>query len=94
MACQGALVVETLVNRGLVDQAFILEMVKDIDCQEKHDGDLDNMICRLCSFKAEDCDFQSIGKIDYAEPCGGYRLLRILKTSGYITVADLEAGFR
>lgn len=98
MACQGALVVERLVSRGLVNQALILELGVerggDADYRGKHDGDLDNMICRYCSFKAEDCDFQSSKMMDAAEPCGGYRLLRVLKTSGYLTIADLEAGLR
>ena len=94
MACQGAVVVENMVRRGLIDQALIMELGRDTNYREKHEGDLDDMICRYCSFKTEDCDFQSTEKIDDAEPCGGYRLLRILKTSGYITVDDLEAGFR
>lgn len=94
MACQGALIVENLLIRGLVDQAFIMELGIDTNYQGKHDNDLDDMVCRYCSFKAEDCDFQSAEKIPDAEPCGGYRLLRILKTSGYVTVADLEADFR
>lgn len=90
LACQGARVVEQLVERRKLDIAELPRDGKDPRLWKKHDAVLDASLCQHCLFKREDCDFQSESPPPHAEPCGGYMLLALLKENSIITPLDLE----
>jgi hypothetical protein len=82
LACQAALVVVELANSGRLDMGALSVFNKGVDDCWQHDRDLDKTVCSQCSFWKEDCDFQSEENWDHAEPCGGYKVLSLLKTTG------------
>jgi hypothetical protein len=90
LACRGALVVIELLRQGRLDINMLPELNRDIISWGKHDADLDAAVCRRCSFREEDCDFQSEENKYNANPCGGYRLLNLLKMTGFNITADFE----
>ena len=90
LACQGAQVVHSLLKRGLLYPAQLPRGGKTIGARWQHDPALDAAVCRHCPFQAEDCDFQAESPPPYAEPCGGYILLTLLKEKGIIFLKDLE----
>ena len=94
LACRGALVVERLAERGVLDPSVLPagDRKRPGICQE-NDALLEEMVCRRCPFRAEDCDYRAAERPHYAEPCGGYILLRILRETGVISAVDLtEVG--
>jgi hypothetical protein len=91
LACQGALAVEKLLKRDVINISLLSKFSNIPNQGMPHDPDLDEVVCRHCSFEAEDCDFQSKDQKYDADPCGGYRLLQFLRLSGMVTRADLEA---
>jgi hypothetical protein len=88
LACNGAIVITDMVRCGRLDINMLSGLNRSVDFRGKHDSDLDETVCRQCSFREQDCDFQSEENKDHAEPCGGYRLLSLLKTSGFNFTAD------
>jgi hypothetical protein len=90
LACQGAKVIEQLLKKGLVSRAQFRQYKKDSDKRWARDPFLEQRICNPCLFRKEDCDFQSESQPPYAEPCGGYILLTLLKENGRLSFRDLE----
>jgi hypothetical protein len=88
MACRGALVVESLVQRRLVARKELSAAVKDRRSCLKHKDLLTRRVCRHCSFMKADCDFQSEAPSDDLEPCGGYALLACLIENRVIDTLD------
>ena len=64
MACQGALVVESLVNQRLISKEHVYLSIKDYQLCLKHKDTLTRYVCRQCPFMKEDCDFQSTSPSD------------------------------
>lgn len=91
LACRAALVVMELLRSGRLTLRALSGLERNLDVRGKHDAELDVTVCRQCSFREEDCDFHSEKDVSNAEPCGGYRLLHLLKTAGFDIAADLEA---
>ena len=89
-SCHGARIIEFLVDRKLIDLTKIPALTKAPDLWNKHKEDLGNRVCRRCSFRAKDCDFQSDEPSDDLEPCGGFILLAHLKENNLINEPDLE----
>ena len=94
LACRGALVVERLAACGVIDPSLLPGGDrKRPGIFQKDDGLLEEMVCGRCPFRAEDCDYRAPVRPPYAEPCGGYILLRILRETAVISAVDLtEAG--
>lgn len=90
MACRGAYLIESLVQRGRLKSKNLPSNGKAPYLWEQHDSDLVTNVCQNCPFFPDDCDFHSINQLPNLEPCGGYILLRLLKQNGSITLADLE----
>ena len=78
MVCQGALVVEFLVNQGRIFPEQLCLSVKNLQLCLKHKDTLTRYVCRQCPFMKEDCDFQSTAPSHDIEPCGGYIVLASL----------------
>ena len=89
MACQGAEVIVDLVGQGLLDPEDWSHLEKP-DREWIADPMLDRYLCHHCSFRLEDCDFQSDPPPPDAEPCGGYILLTLLKEQGLFTPPESE----
>ena len=91
MACQGALVLTALVQRGrLAPEEFPAAPEKERHLWQKEDQALARVLCLPCPFAADGCDFHSPLRSAATEPCGGYLLLQLLKESGSISDADLN----
>ena len=90
MACRGAQVTESLVRNKQLDAETIQDVVKDPRLWKKHKKTLGKFICRQCSFRAEDCDFQSPTPSEDLEPCGGFIVLSFLKENNQIDEHTLE----
>lgn len=90
MACQGALVVESLVNQRLISREQVYLSVKDYQLCLKHKDILTRYMCRQCPFMKEDCDFQSTSPSDDLEPCGGYMVLACLIENRDIDTGDMD----
>jgi len=75
MACQGALVVESLVNQRLISPEQLCLTFKDLQLCLKHKDTLTRYVCGHCPFMKEDCDFQSTAPSPDLAPCGGYIVL-------------------
>ena len=61
MACQGALVIEELIRKGVLKSNELPGTGKDPELWEKHDESLE-IVCGMCPFKPEDCDFHPLRK--------------------------------
>ena len=90
MACQGALVVKSLVNQRLISREQVYLSVKDYLLCLKHKDTLTRYVCRQCPFMKEDCDFQSTEPSDDLEPCGGYIVLAGLIENRVIDTGDVD----
>jgi hypothetical protein len=90
LACRGARIVELLVKKNRIVPAEIPPMKKGPSLWNAWKAELGRHVCRRCSFRAGDCDFQSGSPPDYAEPCGGFILLAHLRTNNLIDESDLE----
>lgn len=90
MACQGALVVESLVNQRRISSEQLCLSVKDHQLCLKHKDTLTRYVCRQCPFMKEDCDFQSTSPSDDLEPCGGYIVLACLIENRVIDTRDVD----
>lgn len=90
MACRGAQIAEFLVNHKRLNPEKILNFRKDSQIWENQKVKLEQHVCRICPFKAEDCDFQSSESPDDTEPCGGFILLACLMESSMIDESALE----
>jgi len=90
IACEGALVIEQMVNCKRLDPASLPRNGKNPSLWKDHDTDLVNYVCQNCPFQKEDCDYQSACPPPDTEPCGGYILLSLLKKKGFISAHDLE----
>jgi hypothetical protein len=90
LVCHGALVVMEQLRSGRLSLSTLSGLDRNLDVRGKHDAELDVTVCRQCSFKEEDCDFHSEEVRSDADPCGGYRVLSLLKTVGFDIAADLE----
>ena len=88
LACQAALVIERLVERGQLNPDTLPKQ-KGPHLWEKRDPFLERVICETCSFMSDDCDYQSSTPPPGAEPCGGYLLLAFLKQKMLVNTADL-----
>ena len=76
-----------LAGLGRFDIRTLSGLDQAIDFRGRHDRDLDETVCARCAFRAEDCDFQSTDNRDTSEPCGGYRVLALLRMAGIDVVA-------
>lgn len=91
MACQGALVLAELVQRGrLAPEEFPASGEKERHLWQVEDKALERVLCRPCPFAVDGCDFHSPLRSAATEPCGGYLLLQLLKERGAISRADLN----
>ncbi|MBS3809031.1 MAG: hypothetical protein KGY38_02605 [Desulfobacterales bacterium] len=90
MACLGARVAARLAENGCIRTDEIRNVIKDRDVWEKHRAGLGRILCRVCEFCAEDCDFQSLEPSEDLEPCGGYIVLAHLLENGAVELRDLE----
>ena len=90
MACQGALVVESLVNQRLISKEQVYLSIKDYQLCLKHKDTLTRYVCGQCPFMKEDCDFQSTSPSDDLEPCGGYMVLAGLIENRFVEPRDLD----
>lgn len=91
MACQGALVLGELVQRGrLAAEDLPARAEKERRLWQVEDRALERVLCLPCPFALDGCDFHSALRSDVTEPCGGYLLLQLLKERGSITCADLK----
>ncbi|MBA3037371.1 MAG: hypothetical protein FP814_12880 [Desulfobacterium sp.] len=90
MSCMGAQVVEMLVGNGRIDSSKISRYKKEPVLWEKHKKNLETYVCSRCSFREQDCDFQSENPPDNTEPCGGFILLALLKENNMINESDME----
>ena len=91
MACQGALVLAALVQRGrLSPENFPAPAEKERRRWQEEDKVLERVLCLSCPFALDGCDFHSELRSPETEPCGGYLLLQLLKESGAISCADLN----
>jgi len=84
MACQGAVVVNALVQGGHIEVEDLYAVAKDSQLWRKHKEALGRYVCHHCSFRAEDCDFQSPSPSEDLEPCGGFIVLASLKEDNLI----------
>ena len=91
MACQGALVLAELVQRGRLAPEHFPDPGEKERCRwQVEDKALERVLCLPCPFAADGCDFHSPLRSAETEPCGGYLLLQLLKDSGVISCADLN----
>ncbi|MFO7972732.1 MAG: hypothetical protein R6U40_13420 [Desulfobacterales bacterium] len=90
MACQGALVIESLINQGRMFPEQLYLIVKDLQLCLKHKDTLTRYMCRRCPFMKEDCDFQSTAPSHDLEPCGGYIVLAGLIENRVIEPRDMK----
>jgi hypothetical protein len=90
MVCQGALVVESLVNQSLISIKQLKSSIKDYGVCLKHKDTLTRYVCRHCPFMKEDCDFQSTAPSPDLKPCGGYMVLAGLIEDRVIYIRDLD----
>jgi hypothetical protein len=90
ISCRGARIIEFLVGSNLIDPAKIPALTKAPDLWNRHKEALGNIVCIRCSFRANDCDFQSDEPSYDLEPCGGFILLAHLKENNLINEPDLE----
>ena len=91
MACQGALVLAELVQRGrLAPEQFPVFGEKERCRWQMEDKALERVLCLPCPFAVDGCDFHSPLRSAETEPCGGYLLLQLLMDSGVISGADLN----
>jgi hypothetical protein len=91
MACQGALVLAELVQRGqLSPEHFPAAAAKERHLWQEEDKALERALCLSCPFALDGCDFHSALRSPETEPCGGYLLLQLLKESGVISCAELN----
>jgi hypothetical protein len=87
-ACRGALVLAELVRRGRLATsefprgAFMIPPAA-------HDPLLDEAVCAECPFRAADCDFQAVPPVADSPPCGGYRILALLRQRRLLAADDL-----
>jgi hypothetical protein len=90
MACQGALVVESLVGQRRISMEQVYLSIKDYQLCLKHKDTLTRYVCRQCPFMKEDCDFQSTAPSHDLEPCGGYMVLACLIENRVIDTRDVD----
>ncbi|MBU0543781.1 MAG: hypothetical protein KKH97_00350 [Proteobacteria bacterium] len=90
ISCRGARIIEFLVESKLIDLTKIPTLTKAPNLWKKHKEDLGNRVCSQCSFRANDCDFQSEEPSGDLEPCGGFILLSHLKENNLIDETDME----
>jgi hypothetical protein len=91
MACQGALVLAELVQRGRLDpESFPAAVEKERQRWQEEDVALERALCLPCPFALDGCDFHSELRSSETEPCGGYLLLQLLKDAGAISCAELN----
>lgn len=90
MACQGAQIVESLLRNSQLKAETIQAVMKDPGLWIKHKQTLGRSVCGHCSFRAEDCDFQSATPSEDLEPCGGFIVLAFLKEKNLINEHVLE----
>lgn len=90
LACRGALVVERLAASGVIDPSVLPGGDRKWPgISQENDALLEEMVCGRCPFRAADCDYRAPERPAYAEPCGGYILLRILRETAVISTVDL-----
>lgn len=90
MACRAAIVLDILVDRKQVDIITIPPLIKNPGLWKKYKNALGITLCSHCSFRADDCDFQSAAPSDDLEPCGGFIVLAHLCATDLIQESDLE----
>ncbi len=90
LACQGALVVERLAEKGVIDPSVLPGGEwKRGDLWQVNDALLGEMVCGRCPFRDDGCDYRAPLRPADAEPCGGYILLRLLRKTGAVTAGAL-----
>jgi hypothetical protein len=80
MACRAARAAAAMVEQGLVEPQGLF-FTKTRRLWEKHRPVIEPHVCLRCSWRAEDCDFQSDAPEsgpEEIEPCGGYIFLCLL----------------
>ncbi len=88
MACRGAQVMHELVCNNRLDLQKMPPLRKEPSLWEHYRCELSSYICAQCSFRAEDCDFQSAGPEAGSEPCGGFILLAHLLANNLLTIGS------
>ena len=90
LACQGALVVERLLERGLISLSDMPSpKLKRPALWQEPDALLEATVCGRCPFRVDGCDFRASAPPAAAEPCGGYVMLRAIRAAGTLTAATL-----
>ena len=88
MECRGAMVVEAMLDAGLLDRDRLPATGKHPGLWRDRPAWLRDALCRMCPFFQDGCDFQSSTPPPQAQPCGGYILLRLLYERGEVTCGD------
>jgi hypothetical protein len=89
LICRGARDVEDFLERGALQAAELTGLGCGKSSRALRNDVLDAAVCRRCTFRKKDCDFQSEQRPLDAEPCGGYILLGILAGKGIISLDEL-----
>lgn len=89
LTCRGALLVEKLLRRRHLTSSDFQDLDENEPLIPGREADLEDAVCRGCSFRAEDCDFHSADPPADCRPCGGLVLLRQLKKKGKISIPEL-----
>ncbi|MFC1669602.1 hypothetical protein ACFL20_04365 [Spirochaetota bacterium] len=90
MACQGALDLEILSKKGIIEFDSLPRQGKEPGLWLNRDARLLDIVCKRCDFMKEDCDYHSKSRWKESEPCGGYILLKLLLKFDIIDKGDLE----
>lgn len=90
LICNGARLLEILMKRGMLSPETIAEVTSVLFCARGENSALDDVVCRECPFRDNDCDFRSENPPLNAEPCGGYILMALLAAKGVISMENLK----
>jgi hypothetical protein len=90
LICNGARLLEMLMAKGVLSP-YASGGVKSLPGPEYgRNSLLESAVCRRCSFRMDDCDFQSESPPPGAEPCGGYILLALLAAKSVVSPEELS----
>jgi hypothetical protein len=88
--CRGAEIVGRWLRDGRLSPATCTEPFPEESLVPGQEAELETAVCTGCSFRSEDCDFQSNPPPPDCRPCGGLVLLHGLRNRGVITIPELE----
>jgi hypothetical protein len=89
LICNGARMLDILMAKGMLSPEAITVMNRRALPLAWKNPALEEGVCRNCTFRADDCDFQSAAPPPNTEPCGGYILLVLLAANGVVSPEGL-----